>query len=237
MVVEEGTTAPSSGKQKNGLAPTKKIQSRSAKCGLDFPVARVAKRLRRYSGHKGRLGSTASVYMTAVLENFAADLIQSAGEACKQLKAKRIKPCHIADAISLDTEMYHFCGTNLTIEECGATARDRAVVKGRLLARKKKEAYEKELRAQARSEKADQRNLANVENMKQKAIVREAGLKKENKKDNKPEKKEKDKDKSEKNVSDDADKHSGKHKRKSSSSHKSSSSSGDKADKKKRSEK
>ena len=68
--------------------------SRSTKAGLQFPVGRIHRFLKqRFLGM--RIGSTAPVYLAAVLEYISAEVLELAGNASKDFKCKRITPRHL----------------------------------------------------------------------------------------------------------------------------------------------
>lgn len=81
-----------------------KSQSRSFRAGLQFPVGRVHRHLRegRYSE---RVGAGAPVYMAAVLEYLAAEILELAGNASRDNKKHRIVPRHIQLAVRNDEEL------------------------------------------------------------------------------------------------------------------------------------
>merc|ERR1711865_930438 len=78
--------------------------SRSAKAGLQFPVGRIARFLRA-GRHAERVGAGAPVYLAAVLEYLAAEVLELAGNAAKDNKKSRIVPRHIQLAIRNDEEL------------------------------------------------------------------------------------------------------------------------------------
>ena len=83
---------------------TGKSTSRSAKAGLQFPVGRVHRHL-RIGRYAARVGAGAPVYLAAVLEYLAAEVLELAGNAAKDNKKTRIVPRHIQLAIRNDEEL------------------------------------------------------------------------------------------------------------------------------------
>ena len=87
----------------------KKSSSKSSKAGLTLPVSRVAKALRTMRLAK-RYGAGGPVYLTAVLEYMAAEVLELAGNACRDNKKKRVTPRHLVLAIRNDEELNKFLG-------------------------------------------------------------------------------------------------------------------------------
>ncbi len=93
-----------------GRGKTKsKATSRSAKAGLQFPVGRIARYLKT-GKYASRLGAGAPVYMAAVLEYLAAEVLELAGNASRDNKKSRIVPRHIQLAIRNDEELSKLLG-------------------------------------------------------------------------------------------------------------------------------
>ena len=93
------------GKGKAGRGKTGgKTQSRSAKAGLQFPVGRIARYLKT-GKYAERVGAGAPVYLAAVLEYLAAEVLELAGNAAKENKKTRIIPRHIQLAVRNDEEL------------------------------------------------------------------------------------------------------------------------------------
>ena len=100
-----------SGKGKGGRGKKKgKSTSRSAKAGLQFPVGRVARYLKK-GGYASRVGGDAPVYMAAVLEYLCAEVLELAGNAARDNKKSRIIPRHIQLAIRNDEELSKLLAT------------------------------------------------------------------------------------------------------------------------------
>jgi histone H2A len=107
------------GKGKSGKAKTtsSKAVSKSSRAGLQFPVGRVG-RLLRHAHYTERVGAGAPVYLAAVLEYLAAEVLELAGNAAKDNKKTRIVPRHILLAIRNDEELNKLL-SNATIAEGG----------------------------------------------------------------------------------------------------------------------
>merc|ERR1711935_444289 len=78
--------------------------SRSARAGLQFPVGRIARKM-RVGRHAARIGAGAPVYLAAVLEYLAAEVLELAGNAARDNKRSRIIPRHIQLAVRNDDEL------------------------------------------------------------------------------------------------------------------------------------
>ena len=81
-----------------------KSKSRSSRAGLQFPVGRVHRLLRR-GQYAQRVGAGAPVYMAAVMEYLAAEILELAGDAACDNKKTRIIPRHLQLAIRNDEEL------------------------------------------------------------------------------------------------------------------------------------
>lgn len=93
------------GKGKGGRGKTgAKAQSRSSRAGLQFPVGRIARYLKQ-GKYAERVGAGAPVYLAAVLEYLAAEVLELAGNAAKDNKKTRIIPRHIQLAVRNDEEL------------------------------------------------------------------------------------------------------------------------------------
>ena len=84
--------------------PRKKSVSRSVKAGLQFPVGRIGRYLKK-GRYAQRVGTGAPVYLAAVLEYLAAEVLELAGNAARDNKKTRIIPRHVLLAIRNDEEL------------------------------------------------------------------------------------------------------------------------------------
>ncbi|XP_071730193.1 probable histone H2A.3 [Rutidosis leptorrhynchoides] len=98
------------GKSIGSAAVGKKSTSRSSKAGLQFPVGRVA-RFMRTGKYADRIGGGAPVYLAAVLEYLAAEVLELAGNAARDNKKTRVVPRHIQLAVRNDEELSRLLGT------------------------------------------------------------------------------------------------------------------------------
>ncbi|KAL8129905.1 hypothetical protein V2J09_019060 [Rumex salicifolius] len=89
---------------RRGGGPRKKAVSRSIKAGLQFPVGRIGRYLKK-GRYAKRVGTGAPIYMAAVLEYLAAEVLELAGNAARDNKKNRIIPRHILLAVRNDEEL------------------------------------------------------------------------------------------------------------------------------------
>ena len=92
-----------SGRGKTGKVRTKG-KTRSSRAGLQFPVSRIHRFL-RLGNYAERVGSGAPVYLAAVMEYLAAEILELAGNAARDNKKQRINPRHLQLAIRNDEEL------------------------------------------------------------------------------------------------------------------------------------
>ncbi|KAB1671637.1 hypothetical protein FNE68_29680, partial [Klebsiella pneumoniae] len=105
------------GKSGGKASGSKNAQSRSSKAGLAFPVGRVHRHLRK-GNYAQRVGAGAPVYLAAVLEYLAAEILELAGNAARDNKKTRIIPRHLQLAIRNDEELNKLLG-HVTIAQGG----------------------------------------------------------------------------------------------------------------------
>ena len=94
---------------RKGGGPKKKPVSRSVRAGLQFPVGRIGRYLKK-GRYAHRVGTGAPVYLAAVLEYLAAEVLELAGNAARDNKKNRIIPRHVLLAIRNDDELGKLLG-------------------------------------------------------------------------------------------------------------------------------
>ena len=124
------------GRGKGGKSKAK-AKTRSSRAGLQFPVGRVHRFLRK--GHyASRVGSGAPVSLAAVLEYLSAEVLELAGNAARDNKKSRIVPRHLQLAVRNDEELNKLLA-GVTIAQGGVLPNIQAV----LLPKKTKTAEKK----------------------------------------------------------------------------------------------
>ena len=115
-----------SGRGKGGKAKSGKSKTRSSRAGLQFPVGRIHRHLRKGSYAK-RIGAGAPVYLAAVLEYLAAEVLELAGNAARDNKKSRVIPRHLQLAIRNDEELNKLL-SGVTITQGGVLPNIQAVL-------------------------------------------------------------------------------------------------------------
>ena len=96
--------AKARGGGKGKSSASRKSVTKAARAGLQFPVGRIARKMKQ-GRHANRVGAGAPVYLAAVLEYLAAEVLELAGNAAKDNKKTRIIPRHIQLAVRNDEEL------------------------------------------------------------------------------------------------------------------------------------
>jgi len=99
-----GAPAKPAGGRGGAKASKPRSMSKSMKAGLQFPVGRICTWLKQYMPGK-RVGSGAPVYLAAVMEYLAAELLELGGNASRDNKRTRIIPRHLVLALRNDEEL------------------------------------------------------------------------------------------------------------------------------------
>ena len=115
-----------SGRGKGGKIKKDGKKSRSSRAGLQFPVGRLH-RLMRKGNYAERIGAGAPVYLAAVLEYLAAEVLELSGNAARDNKKTRISPRHIQLAVRNDEELNKLLA-HVTISEGGVLPNIQAVL-------------------------------------------------------------------------------------------------------------
>merc|ERR1711942_64143 len=103
-----------------------KAKSRSSRAGLQFPVGRIHRLLRK-GNYAERVGAGAPVYLAAVMEYLAAEVLELAGNAARDNKKTRIIPRHLQLAIRNDEELNKLLA-GVTIAQGGVLPNIQAVL-------------------------------------------------------------------------------------------------------------
>uniref|UniRef100_UPI00358FCDAA histone H2A type 1-like n=1 Tax=Myxine glutinosa TaxID=7769 RepID=UPI00358FCDAA len=115
-----------SGHGKGGGKTRAKAKTRSSHAGLQFPVGRVHRHLRK-GNYAKCIGAGAPVYLAAVLEYLSAETSELAGNAARDNKKSRIIPRHLQLAIRNDEELHKLLG-GVTIAQGGVLPNIQAVL-------------------------------------------------------------------------------------------------------------
>ncbi|XP_051250818.1 late histone H2A.L3-like [Dicentrarchus labrax] len=115
-----------SGRGKGAGKARAKAKSRSSRAGLQFPVGRVHRLLRK-GNYAQRVGAGAPVYLAAVLEYLTAEILELAGNAARDNKKTRIIPRHLQLAVRNDEELNKLLG-GVTIAQGGVLPNIQAVL-------------------------------------------------------------------------------------------------------------
>ncbi|KAL4082176.1 hypothetical protein QTP88_005267 [Uroleucon formosanum] len=120
------TIAIMSGRGKAGKSKGGKSKTRSSRAGLQFPVGRIHRLLRK-GNYAERVGAGAPVYLAAVMEYLAAEVLELAGNAARDNKKSRIIPRHLQLAIRNDEELNKLL-SGVTIAQGGVLPNIQAVL-------------------------------------------------------------------------------------------------------------
>lgn len=107
--VSEGTKAVTKFCSSPAPKNNGKVQSKSAKAGLVFPVGKIHTLMK--TKYPGRIAQGAPIYLAAVMEYMVAEVLELSGNAARDNRKMRIIPRHIMLAIKNDEELWRFCQT------------------------------------------------------------------------------------------------------------------------------
>ncbi|XP_050072041.1 uncharacterized protein LOC126559921 [Anopheles maculipalpis] len=135
-----------------------KAKSRSNRAGLQFPVGRIHRLLRK-GNYAERVGAGAPVYLAAVMEYLAAEVLELAGNAARDNKKTRIIPRHLQLAIRNDEELNKLL-SGVTIAQGGVLPNIQAVLLPKKTEKKCEMARTKQTARKSTGGKAPRKQLA-----------------------------------------------------------------------------
>ena len=89
--------------------PRAKSETKSKRCGLLWPIAKVNRHLRDIKTVK-RVGGGAPVFLSAALEYVVAEILEIAGNQTLANKRKRVGPQDLSRAVRNDVELSRLLG-------------------------------------------------------------------------------------------------------------------------------
>ncbi|NWY54122.1 H2AW protein, partial [Chionis minor] len=167
----------------SGRSGKKKMSklSRSSRAGVIFPVGRMMRYLKKRT-YKYRIGVGAPVYMAAVIEYLAAEILELAGNAARDNKKGRIAPRHILLAVANDEELNQLL-KGVTIASGGVLPR----IQPELLAKKRGAKGKSETILSPAPEKKERKSMVNKKSGKKAKSAKARTPKKNKQKDNEKE--------------------------------------------------
>ena len=93
-----------SGKGVGGSTRKKEAVSRTVKAGLKFPVGWANRYLRKWRYGKP-VGQWAPIYLAAVIQYIAAEVLELAGNAARESNNSVIQSCHVEQVLRNDEEL------------------------------------------------------------------------------------------------------------------------------------
>ncbi|XP_072295352.1 histone H2A, embryonic-like [Eucyclogobius newberryi] len=121
-----GRSKRSSRRAKAKVKARSRTTSRSSRAGLNFPVGRVHRLLKK-GNYANRIGTGAPVYLAAVLEYLTVEILELAGNAARDNKKTRISPRHLQLVIRSDEELNKLLG-GVTIAQGGVIPNIQAMI-------------------------------------------------------------------------------------------------------------